>query len=245
MFWTSLFTAIGTVGAVLVAIYLNICREWRRRPKLEIEFSIGEPYCRPTTVLIEKGPKQEEFTKGGYSIRIKVINKGSSTALNCRCRLENIYQRINNRLQLVGPFDPLGLHWVDHPWEDFGPTSLPPKASQFVDVFHSVEAERVLYIRREHFLTGIISTIAEKGEYYFHITAYAENAEPRQETFWLNWKQQWHDIDMRQLTPEEVKRLPYPPEEPLERIVERLLFRKMARKRLQGILKLILRNRNG
>lgn len=167
--------------------------------------------------------------------------------MNCRCRLENIYERNqqSNELKPFVPFDPADLHWVHHPSKHFGPTSLPPKAPQFADVFFGVEGGNSLNIRIEPIPRAIRSQIDLKGEYYVTITAYADNAEPCQETFRLRWNQEWDNIDMRQLTSDEVKRLPFPPEEPVERLVERLLFRKMVRKRLQGILKLILRNRNG
>jgi hypothetical protein len=78
-FIVQLFVAIGTLGAVVVALFLGLFQ----KPTLKIEFEQKEPYCRKT--IFRLGAHEGLFSR--YWIRIKVTNEGRKVAKKCQGKL--------------------------------------------------------------------------------------------------------------------------------------------------------------
>jgi hypothetical protein len=105
---TDWLTAIGTVGAVVVALllaFLGKLTDWYRKPILTLEFENKEPFCRHSTIA--DLPNQPI----GYFLRLRVRNTGKSMARDCEAKLIRI---LDVNKQERTNFDPTNLHWTGH-----------------------------------------------------------------------------------------------------------------------------------
>lgn len=101
---TDWLTAIGTVGAVIVALFIaflsNLLDKYRE-PKLTIEFENKEPYCRHAKILnenvadmIEKAKTPQGYANieppMRYFLRLRIRNSGKSIAREVEVKLVRI-----------------------------------------------------------------------------------------------------------------------------------------------------------
>lgn len=113
--WSTLaawFEAIGTIGAVLVALFYQPLINWWKRPIIKIEFKNDEPYCRIADLMVHKNMDNIPVLFKTYFIRLKIVNTGRSTAKKCKGKITNIKHSEKN--EVFTPFDPLVLKWVGH-----------------------------------------------------------------------------------------------------------------------------------
>ena len=108
---TDWLTAVGTVGAVVVALLLAawpaITRRWSR-PKLKIETGTLEPFVRPVVV--------NRALTGDVRLRVGIRNVGRSSAYGVRAQLLRWWERDPGKQHgvdwLLLSSDPLLLKWV-------------------------------------------------------------------------------------------------------------------------------------
>lgn len=81
-------SAIGTVGAVLVALFHKQYRNWRNRPKLDITCGKGTPYIEEFEYNIDSSTKEKEIR-----IRLRVDNTGKYTADHCMVNVDGYYKK--------------------------------------------------------------------------------------------------------------------------------------------------------
>ena len=131
-FIVQLFVAIGTLGAVVVALFLGLFQ----KPKLKIEFEQREPYCRKTRFFL--GAYEASFLR--YWIRIKVTNEGRKVAKRCEGKLVDIQAIKNEETIPFQPFDPAILRWASYPVEtDLRPTNINKGEYDYLNVVYTVE----------------------------------------------------------------------------------------------------------
>lgn len=109
--WTDVLTAVGTVGAVIVALLLAAApglRSRRLAPRLQVSTGLTEPFVRPIpgdrSIIAE------------VRLRVGVTNSGRSTAREVRAQLLNWWEHDPKR-SLGSEWqerdsDPLPLKWV-------------------------------------------------------------------------------------------------------------------------------------
>lgn len=81
-------SAIGTVGAVLVALFHKQYRNWSNRPKLEITCGKGTPYIEELEYNIDSSTNEKEIR-----IRLRVENLGKNTADHCMINVDAYYKK--------------------------------------------------------------------------------------------------------------------------------------------------------
>ena len=69
--------AVGTLLAVMVALFYNSIRDWWRKPNINIDFEDKEPFIEQKEAETESSRKSSELR-----IRIRVKNNGKTTALH-------------------------------------------------------------------------------------------------------------------------------------------------------------------
>ncbi|MCJ7491928.1 MAG: hypothetical protein MUP15_07245 [Dehalococcoidia bacterium] len=117
----------GTIGATAVALVLGLVAPWMRtrwlRPNINIDYEPREPYCRDTS--LQSGHM-------AHWVRVKVTNRGRSTAKWCRGRMIEVYRTDGS---LREDRDPMPLKWADMPeGQSLEPLDLARGESQFLAV---------------------------------------------------------------------------------------------------------------
>ncbi len=89
--WTDIIpvwlTAIGTVSAVIVAIFGRTIREWRCRPKIDI--TIDKKPCIETKETESDSSDKDKIIQ----IRIKLVNNGKSVANHAVLNVDSYYEK--------------------------------------------------------------------------------------------------------------------------------------------------------
>lgn len=119
-------TAIGTVGAVFVAILGAVWRgfrSWYRRPRLVLHFENREPWVRSSVV--------EETDDPWRFFRFSVENVGLTIAHGVKAWLAEF--TLDGRP--CKGFDPFQLHWVGTEFDATPVMNLLPGQKEYVDVF--------------------------------------------------------------------------------------------------------------
>ena len=88
------FGAAATFLAVIVALFKDSIREWRRKPKLIVTCE-NSPPCTVRTPLFVNEPRTGGllWTGDSYWVRLKVENKGRSRAEKIQVSASNLYYR--------------------------------------------------------------------------------------------------------------------------------------------------------
>ncbi len=152
--WTTKWlTAIGTVGAVIVALVIalfqNRLRRWCNHPILEVSAStklpdcVKLPYIQPAHLQFSPQPvvvQQHETTS--YYLRVLVENASNETARNVEVYAKKLirYRKSDSQWEEVFDFPPMNLVWSNSPPEQGTYLRfLPPKMSKLCDVGHIID----------------------------------------------------------------------------------------------------------
>jgi len=138
--------------------------------------------------------------KWGYFLRIRVKNEGRGVAKKCRGVVVDITQ--NGRT--ITYFSPLILRWANRPLDLIHDTiDLNQGEYWFLDVFFSVPNDPNLYFHHIYLGKAVgVKYWLKKGKYEISITVYAENAQPKNEKFFVEWTGRYKDIKMRKKSQE-------------------------------------------
>jgi len=155
--------AIGTIGAVIVALLLaGGSFIWRhfKRPILEVTFDNTEPYCRTA---------HEPAAGTSYFMRLKITNKGKSTARHCVGKINRIIDPIT--LMDQENWDPVALQWVGH---REGPIHINRGEYEFLELV-TIRSDGGIYLREPHGIYRITLPYIPMKDYLFFISIYGEN----------------------------------------------------------------------
>ncbi len=126
-------TAIGTVGAVVVALALSIIpgvRRWYRRPVLHLEFGTVEPLVR-----MDLAPTEQLDIGGAFNgttlVRARVRNTGRSEAHRVRVHVQAWWVLDRGRWRRFD-LDPVLLRWVSQRSET--EVDIAPQLDDLVEV---------------------------------------------------------------------------------------------------------------
>lgn len=166
--------AVGTVGAVLVALFWSTFLGYLRRPELVIAYEPREPFCRPTDMVdIDDGSVVPSFW-----IRVKVSNGGRSTAQGCKGRLVAVCSEDG---EARPDRDSMLLRWAlagmseEHQLE---PLDLAPKEWDFLNVVYATSRRAdAVFIATDPRSRPGFATLLEAGRTHrITVAVYADNA---------------------------------------------------------------------
>ena len=129
--------AVGTILAVIVALFKDLIIAWRRAPILVATCTKETPWTLRTPIMVHgQVPVHGDVTWGGdcYFVRIKVENTGRSRAEKVQVSAQRLSKRgADNRFVDLPTILPLNLKWANLgvPILD----GISPKMSYFSDVF--------------------------------------------------------------------------------------------------------------
>lgn len=105
------FTAIGTIGAVIVGIFGEQIRARFIRPKISIDLRLDDPTDEKESNC--NSSDQKSNRKRDY--RIKILNKGRALATNCQLTIEELYKQRSdgNAWEREENFFSAPLPWYD------------------------------------------------------------------------------------------------------------------------------------
>jgi hypothetical protein len=139
-----LLSAVASLCAVLVALYLGSWRELLRKPKLRILFNENKsyPYFHKLSfgsfnTDIEFSGQKINILIPGFNARVKIANEGKSTAKKVQARIEKIEFKRNN--QTIAPttyYHPTTIKWSGEPtWDSI---DIVHESYFFLDLFHAI-----------------------------------------------------------------------------------------------------------
>lgn len=102
------WSAIGTISAVIVAIFAETIWTWLRRPKLELSICMKRPDCVKTPVRNAQGQQVGE----AYYCRVLVSNNGKRAAENVEVNAERLECEDAGELTVIEEFPPMDLNWA-------------------------------------------------------------------------------------------------------------------------------------
>lgn len=167
------WTAIGTVGAVLVALLiatLPAVTAWRRRPRLELLVGGVEPLVRP----VWEGAGLRAFV-----LRVEVRNAGRSEARRVRAYVQAWWSRTDDvlgRSWVQYDNDPMPLEWVIH---DQLESDIPPGGSDFAQLsrYDRSSGTTTLCVPRGRSIPRhAMESNYPLGEHRARVTVFAENS---------------------------------------------------------------------
>jgi hypothetical protein len=138
---TEWLTAIGTIGAVVVALFIAIFHERLRtllwHPTLVISHENHPPDANLIPVKNEETGDMAEC----YYFRLRVYNEGSTSAEMVEVFVEEIHrQRADGTFELWQDFIPLNLVWSHYNQAYF--PRIPPHIYKHCDLGHIIEPSR-------------------------------------------------------------------------------------------------------
>jgi hypothetical protein len=180
------FAAIGTLLAVVVALFLQLYLPWRRRPKLQVEHATGGRFLLP--IATGDGTRRE------YA-RVGVVNKGYMVARSCRgylVKVERFIPALPGWSTLVEDTVPLAWSFVGPDLNARG-IDLSPRVPHYLNLGWTDQVSNSLYLDLVPAPTYRDDLIKEHGEYRLTVQISAEGAEPALEKFKLMWRGEWNN----------------------------------------------------
>lgn len=187
---TDILTAIGTVGAVIVAIFMPLFQRLYSKPNLSFGLNYSHPDCNMTTGKYMDNPIDAFF------LRFYVENIGRTTAKDIEVTVDKIEKKNEDKWQLCTDFLPSNLVWTNIGVPILN--NLLPKAKRNVDlafIFHPLftqcgkdETEMIVTIATNPFDNF---NVLCHGEYKFSVVVGGSNCDPIKENFFLSFTEKW------------------------------------------------------
>lgn len=187
--------AVGTIGAVLVALFGEAIRRWHKRPRLEIEFENSPPCCatvQKELIFDEEG----KFTgkvrdRKSYHIRVRVRNIGRSVAKSCKGEFVEIMHK--DKKSSREDFYPVMLSWPESPT---GYSDINPKESEYLALLTTYEDNDIYQVEAFNKSPRWINLQPKRDDYYLRVVIYSENAKPVFKTFYVKNAECYDKITM-------------------------------------------------
>lgn len=193
-------SAIGTIAAVVVALYLAGAERRlraRERPQLKMGFRPTEPDCGP---IWKRGSPESfygEKVAEAFWFRAYVENVGVSAARELEVQIHDVVKRGEDGLRPVPDFIQGSLAWTHQRRDEvFLPLLLPGTAKHFE---LAVISEPAHPSRPTSFDIQMVASPANEynklpvGQYEFDVTVGAANASTARRRFRLSFSGGWHN----------------------------------------------------
>jgi len=109
-------SGIGTLIAVLIALFKDEWLRWRRRPKLSVTIKAESPNCLqvPTAVVFNPATGQQLWSGSMYWLRLWVENTGKGRAEQVQVFASKLYKEgANGKFAPIQNFEPMNLRWAN------------------------------------------------------------------------------------------------------------------------------------
>jgi hypothetical protein len=132
------FGALGTLLAVLVALFKDPFLAWRRKPQLDAKCTKDSPWTVRTEIIVyDKNAGNILWTGGCYYVRIEVGNSGQTRAEKVQVYASKLAKlAADGKFEDIQAFIPLNMRWANSP-----PTAasavldgISPKMGAFCDI---------------------------------------------------------------------------------------------------------------
>lgn len=198
-----MLTAIGTVGAAVVALFVAFLPDIKGRrnsPRLRFEFENKVPFCRATGGMVD--PRTGNITpRNDYFVRLQVKNFGRSVAKSCKGKLVAISHKDLGTLR--EDIDPVTLSWVGNVTQAVA-IDINSKEYEYLDLISTHEQGGTMHIGiTDRELPRGITINPDRDDYYLLVTVYSENAEPLSEVFKFTNHEEYNKVSLRCATSEE------------------------------------------
>lgn len=191
--------AVGTISAVLVALFKEDLLRWRRRPELVAVLKAERPYCVKTPE--HHGTPPNVWNGSRYFIRLMVTNMGNVRADKVEVFLSSAVVEETN--QPVPNFIPMNLKWsyIGSIYAD----GISPDMSRLCDfaaitdpTWPPFKEERPSALSEKETCLSLILEVGlsrrdflPPGRYKFEVTMAASNCKPVRQQFRLHLTGRW------------------------------------------------------
>jgi hypothetical protein len=140
LFTAEWLTAVGTVGAVVLALVLALWGEEIRRlvarPQLSLKTHVG----RPDSVSVKRETTAGSSSGTAYFFRLAVRNSGNTAAREVQVFLDSVERVVNGKSEKVAECTPMNLLW-SYRRNATLPTLLPKMPPTYCDLVHVEEPQ--------------------------------------------------------------------------------------------------------
>ncbi|MGD0590740.1 MAG: hypothetical protein ABSA44_08080 [Bacteroidota bacterium] len=208
---TDWLQAIGTIGAVIVALFFFFwerIREWWNKPHLGISLQFNPPDCHRIITVAQRDDGRI-VNPDAFWFRLTASNKGRNSAKDLEAIISNMERKNNNTWETYSPFLPSNLKWT-HISTQYLPMLL-PKTEKKLDLGHIMDPNfrRAFLSERNPALTNIPNAQAlfhfevatqpsngynniPPGEYRFELIVGAANCSPISTIISLSFSGNWN-----------------------------------------------------
>jgi hypothetical protein len=220
-------SAIGTLLAVLAALFIAIFQDWLRsifsRPRLEVSISLNPPFCHKTKKYFtypQLAPDNQlygkQFQADCYYFHLRIKNNGDVRAEHVEVYAAELTKQVaSGSFQLVETFTPMNLVW-----SNINKTYLPaisPKMEKLCDLGHIIDPDKRKMVFEDNnpnlnvspsettfsFDVEVISSTLghtiEPGRYRLKLITGAANSKPIEKTLEINLTGKWFDDERKML----------------------------------------------
>lgn len=188
--------AIGTVGAVVVALFHEPLMRWWRRPKLALSIASCPPDCHKVAF---------NNSRPVYYFRLWVSNSGKTRAEHVQVYISNLERKgENGSFERYTRFPPMNLVWSNSPGKpEVYAAGIAPEMSRHCDLCHvphpgpHATAVPSIYFDLE-MEPAALTHIVPVGAYRANLRVAAANAAPRDYELRIELKR-WYDDESTML----------------------------------------------
>lgn len=196
---TEWLTAIGTVGAVIIAIFHDFLLDFWYKPKLNIYMDKSAPDCVKSFLHSEVAIATAAGTTQnieGYFIRLRVKNEGRSKADCVEVFVKEVLRKESDGIFVkVDMFPPMNLLWADIQIPVLN--ILLPGMEKHCDIGKILDPRYLTRDKETEFEFELVvkpftmGHIIKKGTYRAIIQVGASNAQPIERTLEIRLDGQW------------------------------------------------------
>jgi hypothetical protein len=188
--WSAL-AAIGTISAVIWAIYHQGILAWINRPTLEIvgPYELEPPHLRRVPITDQKGSEVDI----SYQLSIQIENTGKAIAKSAQPLVSGMGRLVDEKWEVQANWIAAPIRWALDIAADIG-GDLPTEERDliphrpYVFNFGSLRADSPsLFLLNTIAMPGNQDRVYKPGEFCFECKVFAEGADPVKKYFHIKW----------------------------------------------------------
>ena len=193
---SDLISLLAVIPLATIALFQEHFKKWFFAPRLNIDFKLEPPYCSKTPfyAFYEK----ETLATEAYYFRIKVTNRGRSSAKLCEAVMTELLVEEEGRFHQLKYFQQVNLKWDTGKTKDAYITLNPSPIGILCDIgYISRDYQPTLFHLEYLYKIGGFQpdVLSPKAKYRFTIGIISENAEFISKKFEFYWNGDWRDSE--------------------------------------------------